>query len=61
MGAARAKDLLGPNHNRPLDKDLRGYLETNDDILTTTCRRWPGACASRRAASSTSIPARARR
>ena len=34
MCAARAKELVGPTHNRPLDKDLRGHLETNDDILT---------------------------
>ena len=34
MCATRAKELVSPTHNRPLDKDLRGYLETNDDILT---------------------------
>ena len=25
---------IGPDHNRVLDKDLRGYLETNADIVT---------------------------
>ncbi len=34
MCAARANEAVGPTHNRPLDKDLRGHLETNDDILT---------------------------
>jgi len=34
MCAAQAKYKVGPTHNRPLDKDLRGYLVTNDDILT---------------------------
>lgn len=34
MGASRVRDGIGPAHNRPLDKDLRGYLETNADIVT---------------------------
>ena len=32
--APRATDAAAPRPNRPLDKDLRGYLETNADILT---------------------------
>ena len=34
MCAARANNVVGPTHNQPLDKDLRGHLETNEDILT---------------------------
>ena len=34
MNATRTTDAMGPTHNRPLDEDLRGYLETNADIVT---------------------------
>ena len=35
---SRTTDAATPRPNRPLDRDLRGYLETNADILTVVTK-----------------------
>ena len=37
-GTSTGSPAATPGHNRPLDRDLRGYLETNADIVTVVTK-----------------------